>query len=53
MTTHEQNELLTRTGSGTPMGEMFRRYWIPALLAGELPETRLPAGAGAAARPSG
>jgi hypothetical protein len=34
----EQNELLTRTGAETPMGEMFRRYWIPALLAEELPE---------------
>ena len=34
----EQNDLLTRTGPGTPMGEMFRRYWIPALLAEELPE---------------
>ena len=33
----EQNDLLTRTGAGTPMGEMFRRYWIPALLAEELP----------------
>ncbi len=34
----EQNELLTRTGPGTPMGELFRRYWLPALLASELPE---------------
>jgi phthalate 4,5-dioxygenase oxygenase subunit len=34
----EQNELLTRTGAGTPMGELFRRYWLPALLASELPE---------------
>ena len=34
----EQNDLLTQTGPGTPMGEMFRRYWIPALLAEELPE---------------
>src|SRR5579863_9288921 len=34
----EQNDLLTLTGAGTPMGEMFRRYWIPALLAEELPE---------------
>jgi phthalate 4,5-dioxygenase oxygenase subunit len=34
----EQNELLTRSGPGTSMGEMFRRYWIPALLAEELPE---------------
>jgi phthalate 4,5-dioxygenase len=33
----EINELLTRAGPGTPMGEMFRHYWIPALLAGELP----------------
>ena len=38
MLRQEQNELLTRTGPGTPMGEMFRRYWIPALLAEELPE---------------
>ena len=38
MLTREQNELLVRTGPGTPMGELFRRYWIPALLAEELPE---------------
>jgi len=38
MLRQEQNELLTRTGPATPMGEMFRRYWIPALLAEELPE---------------
>jgi hypothetical protein len=25
----EQNELLTRTGPGTPMGDLFRRYWLP------------------------
>ena len=34
----EQNDLLTQTGPGTPMGAMFRSYWIPALLAEELPE---------------
>ena len=34
----EDNEFLTRTGPGTPMGELFRRYWIPALLATDLPE---------------
>src|ERR671926_1823953 len=34
----EQNEFLTRTGPGTPMGELFRRYWLPALLARELAE---------------
>jgi len=33
----DQNELLTRTAAGTPMGELFRRYWLPALLAAELP----------------
>ncbi|APX89474.1 (2Fe-2S)-binding protein [Brevirhabdus pacifica] len=32
------NDLLTQTDSGTPMGDMFRQYWIPALLASELPE---------------
>jgi phenylpropionate dioxygenase-like ring-hydroxylating dioxygenase large terminal subunit len=38
MTTAEQNHTLTRTGPGTPMGTLFRRYWIPALMSGELPE---------------
>ena len=33
-----KNDLLTQTGPGTPMGDMFRCYWIPALLAEELPE---------------
>ncbi len=38
----EQNELLTRTDAGTPMGNLFRRYWLPALLASELPENDCP-----------
>ncbi len=38
----EQNDLLTQTGPGTPMGEMFRCYWIPALLSEELPENDCP-----------
>ena len=38
MTSTEQNALLTETGAGTPMGALFRRYWLPALLAKELPE---------------
>ena len=42
MVTPEQNEFLTRTGPGTPMGELFRRYWIPALLDWELPERDCP-----------
>jgi len=33
----EQNELLTKTGPGTPMGALMRRYWIPALLCEEIP----------------
>jgi phthalate 4,5-dioxygenase len=32
------NELITRTGPGTPMGALFRRFWVPALLSTELPE---------------
>ena len=38
MLKQEHNDLLTRTGPGTPLGRMFRSYWIPALLADELPE---------------
>ena len=34
----EQNELLTRTGPGTPMGNLLRRYWIPVLLDEEVAE---------------
>jgi phthalate 4,5-dioxygenase len=33
----EENELLTRTGPGTPMGELFRRFWLPVMLSTELP----------------
>ena len=38
----DHNDLLTQTGPGTPMGRMFRSYWIPALLAEELPENDCP-----------
>jgi phthalate 4,5-dioxygenase len=37
MLTREENELLTRTGKGTPMGELLRRYWIPAVFSKQLP----------------
>jgi phthalate 4,5-dioxygenase oxygenase subunit len=33
MLTHEDNELLVRTGPGTQMGAVMRLYWIPFLLA--------------------
>jgi phenylpropionate dioxygenase-like ring-hydroxylating dioxygenase large terminal subunit len=35
--TKEQNELVTRTNAGTPMGELIRRHWIPALMSEEIP----------------
>jgi phthalate 4,5-dioxygenase len=38
----QQNEFITRTGPGTPMGEMFRRYWTPVLMAEELPANDCP-----------
>jgi phthalate 4,5-dioxygenase len=42
MLTREENERLVRVGPGTPMGNTMRRYWIPALLARELPEPDCP-----------
>ncbi len=42
MLTQEQNEFITRTGPATPMGDLVRRYWIPVLLADELPENECP-----------
>ena len=38
----EVNDLLTQTDKRTPMGELFRQYWIPAMLASELPENDCP-----------
>jgi len=35
--TAEENQTLTRVGPGTPMGNLFRRFWLPALLAEEVP----------------
>ena len=42
MLSREDNELLTRVAPGTPMGNTLRRYWLPALLAWELPEPDCP-----------
>ncbi len=42
MLTREENELITRVGPGTPLGEVMRRYWIPALLSKEIPEPDCP-----------
>lgn len=38
MLSKDDNERLTRVGPGTPMGNVFRRYWLPALLSAELAE---------------
>ncbi len=37
MLSPQDNQRLCRVGPGTPMGEVFRRFWNPILLAGELP----------------
>jgi phenylpropionate dioxygenase-like ring-hydroxylating dioxygenase large terminal subunit len=37
MLSREDNELVTRVGPGTPMGNLMRQYWVPALLSSELP----------------
>ncbi len=34
----QKNDLLTRTGADTPMGQYFRRFWQPVALTEELPE---------------
>jgi phthalate 4,5-dioxygenase oxygenase subunit len=36
MLSKEENELLTRVGQGTPMGNVIRSYWLPILLSREL-----------------
>ena len=35
----QENELLTRVGPGTPMGELMRRYWHPIAASAELEAT--------------
>ena len=37
MLTKEDNDLITNTEPGTPMGELFRRFWLPVALSEELP----------------
>lgn len=38
----DKHKILTETGPGTPMGNLFRRYWFPAMLSEELPEPDCP-----------
>jgi phthalate 4,5-dioxygenase oxygenase subunit len=42
MLSREENELLTGTDQGTPAGNYFRRFWLPAVLPSELPEPDCP-----------
>jgi phenylpropionate dioxygenase-like ring-hydroxylating dioxygenase large terminal subunit len=42
MLSKEQNDLLTKTGPGTPGGELLRRYWQPVALAEEIPPGSAP-----------
>ena len=37
MLTAQENEMITRVGPSTPMGELYRRFWLPVLLSTELP----------------
>jgi phthalate 4,5-dioxygenase len=36
MLSKENNDLLTQVGPGTPMGNLLRRFWMPALLEAEI-----------------
>ncbi len=38
MLSQADNDLLTRIGPGTPMGDLMRRYWIPALYGRQIAE---------------
>jgi len=42
MLSREHNSFAIETGPQTPMGNLFRRYWIPILLATELDENEGP-----------
>lgn len=37
MLSARENDLITHVGPGTPMGELYRRFWLPVLLSDELP----------------
>ncbi len=37
MLNNEDNALVTNIEPGSPMGEVFRRFWLPVMLASELP----------------
>jgi nitrite reductase/ring-hydroxylating ferredoxin subunit len=39
MLKREENELVTRVGPGTSMGNVMRHYWMPAMLSSEVPRS--------------
>ena len=49
MLSQEDNEALCRIGPGTPMGNLFRQYWLPGAEVGRAAGAGLPAGARQAA----
>src|ERR1044072_3652742 len=42
MLSPEDTEYLCRIGPGTPMGNLFRQYWLPAIKSDELPSPDCP-----------
>jgi len=38
MLRREENDLITRTNNASPLNDLMRRYWLPALLSSELPD---------------
>ncbi|HLS85196.1 MAG TPA: Rieske 2Fe-2S domain-containing protein, partial [Burkholderiales bacterium] len=42
MLSAQDNELLTRSGPGTPGGAYFRRFWLPVALSRQIPEPDCP-----------
>jgi len=42
MLSMEENELLTRVGPGTIMGDLMREYWMPSMLSSELESDGIP-----------
>jgi phthalate 4,5-dioxygenase oxygenase subunit len=42
MLSQKDNEALTRVGPGTPMGELMRRYWIPAVFSHQIEKPDCP-----------
>ena len=42
MLSSEENGILTQVGPGTPVGQVMRRYWLPALLSTDIPAPDCP-----------